>query len=325
MEKYSLILLSRKIYNKWCFDLARIINEDIKLSNSIITNVIVKNKPICFINDLDDTEIGNQDRTKIKTLYRNVTQIERETGRQETYMGFPFLAGHPIANRYIRGPLILFPISIEHKREGKTSGWFITSSKAKKPTVKESFNRSNSKSIWSNFSETLNEEIEEMIEQLILDSDYSKNAGRSKRESDVVIGIEMLFFKRLNAILESNKLPIQITDANELKTTQALNPISSTDQNEMERQKLHLLNYKVLGNFPQGDTSLYNDYGELINVVKGGEGNLGIIDNLLELPHKDDSVWNEGQGDEHMDVDLDDVPPNHLRLVLESDPRRHRN
>ena len=127
-------ILLRKIYNKWCFDLARIINEDIKLSNSIITNVIVKNKPICFINDLDDTEIGNQDRTKIKTLYRNVTQIERETGRQETYMGFPFLAGHPIANRYIRGPLILFPISIEHKREGKTAGGLLLF-KAKKPTV----------------------------------------------------------------------------------------------------------------------------------------------------------------------------------------------
>ena len=51
---------------------------------------------------------------------------------------------------------------------------------------------------------------------------------------------------------------------------------------------------------------------KLVNVVKGGR-EFSIVPSF-RIAHKDDSVWNEGQGDEHMDVDLDDVPPNHLRL-----------
>ena len=79
------------------------------------------------------------------------------------------------------------------------------------------------------------------------------------------------------------------------------------------------MNYKVLGNFPQGDTAIYFDYEELINRVKDGEGNLGIIDNLVEVPSSDD-VWNEGkEAEEKSDFDLDAIPSQELNLVLDSD------
>ena len=54
--------------------------------------------PLCIILDSDNSEFVNKDRTKLKTLYRNIIQIERETGRNETYFGFPFLleTGHSL-------------------------------------------------------------------------------------------------------------------------------------------------------------------------------------------------------------------------------------
>ena len=76
-------------------------------------------------------------------------------------------------------------------------------------------------------------------------------------------------------LLKNYNFPIEEIGP-KLNDTQIIEPISSQDQLVIEKQKLHLVNYKVLENFPQGDTAIYFDYEELINRVKDGEGNLGI-------------------------------------------------
>ncbi len=274
---------------------------------------------LLFLKRLNDTfeENAAKDRTKIKTLYRNTVQIERETGRQETYLGFPFLSGFVSQDKYIRGPLLLFPITLEYRREGRTSGWFITFSKYKRATVNraliEALKNSN-----VTFPDSISEELEELIEQF----PYLGNTdtfGLDKEDFEHLDKIEIMFFNKLVGILLSNKFPIESVLSEALKRTQPLEPISLQDQRNLDKkQKLHLINHKILGNFPQGDTSLYNDYNELIDKVRNGEGNLGIIDDLLELPH--DDVWEEGLGDERTDINPDEIKPNQLRLVLESDP-----
>jgi hypothetical protein len=70
----------------------------------------------------DKSEAAKKDRTKLRYLFRNITQIEREKGLQETYLGFPFLEGNINNDFYVRGPLILFPILLTYIEGKKQPG-----------------------------------------------------------------------------------------------------------------------------------------------------------------------------------------------------------
>lgn len=129
-------VLLKKINNKHNFDLTQLE----KIKEGILEKVVSKTiKNIgATLNDKKDEGAGqnilldsieNDDadsaRSKLKTLSRNLMQIEEETGQQTGYFGFPFLQGHPNPDFYIRGPLVLFPISLEYKRQAKNGGWFL--------------------------------------------------------------------------------------------------------------------------------------------------------------------------------------------------------
>ncbi|HJU59005.1 MAG TPA: hypothetical protein VJ583_04600 [Nitrososphaeraceae archaeon] len=78
----------RKLYDKWGFDLCKIINRNLTIGSKLTENAIIYKRPLCIIPDSDNSELVNKDRTKLKTFYRNIIQIERETGRNETYFWF---------------------------------------------------------------------------------------------------------------------------------------------------------------------------------------------------------------------------------------------
>ena len=107
---------------------------------------------------------------------------------------------------------------------------------------------------------------------------------------------------------------------NKLDESMLLEPLSKELQSELESEKLHLVNYKIIGHFPQGDSAIYADYEELMKRALAGELDQGIIDNLLEIPSPDEN-WEESeygeQGDD--DVNLDEIPTKDLNLILESD------
>ena len=113
-------ILLRRISDKWCFDLT-VVNEE----KRVVDHALLDKRFIRIISKSDKTELARKDNTRLRYLYRNVIQIEREKGLQETYIGFPFLVGNVNNEFYIRGPLILFPINLEYKQEGKQPGWYI--------------------------------------------------------------------------------------------------------------------------------------------------------------------------------------------------------
>ena len=62
-------------------------------------------------NRIFDTEIA-----KIKELAREVDEIEKETGKHELYVGFPFVFGsinHGATKTLIKAPLLLIPVKVE--------------------------------------------------------------------------------------------------------------------------------------------------------------------------------------------------------------------
>ena len=116
----------RRIYKKHNFDLL----ESEYLKAGSIQRIIessIQNKPLS-INILLDTnqdEEADSVRSKLLNLSRNLNLIEAETGQQTGFVGFPFLEGHLNSDFYIRGPLVLFPIGLERKRQSKGGGWFV--------------------------------------------------------------------------------------------------------------------------------------------------------------------------------------------------------
>ena len=135
IEQRNRSIMLRRVYDKWSFDLAKLVIRGNNSVRKVIEKGVVKKTPICLISDSDNSELADKDRTRLRSLFRNVTQLELETGLQETYFGFPFLVGHVGDDTYVRGPLILFPISIEYRKLAKPSGWYLLFSKEKPSLV----------------------------------------------------------------------------------------------------------------------------------------------------------------------------------------------
>jgi hypothetical protein len=131
LEQSNRSILLRRIYAKWSFDLSKLSIRGTPPTDLVIERAFQKRNGICLIPDSDNSELADKDRVKLRSLYRTLGQLELETGLEEAYLGFPFLVGHVGLDTYVRGPLILFPISIEYRKFGRPSGWFLSFSKEK--------------------------------------------------------------------------------------------------------------------------------------------------------------------------------------------------
>jgi hypothetical protein len=142
-------ILLRRISDKWCFDLTKISSE-----KKIVDHALLDRRPIRIQSKSDKSELARKDNARLRYLYRNIIQIEREKGLQETYLGFPFLVGNVNPEFYVRGPLILFPIKMEFRQETKQPGWYIVFLEDEKPILNKAPHRSIKKE-WRSISDRL--------------------------------------------------------------------------------------------------------------------------------------------------------------------------
>ena len=64
----------------------------------------------------DSARVVESEIAKVNDLKREVEEIEKETGRYELYIGYPFVFGsinHGANKTLIKAPLLLFPVKIE--------------------------------------------------------------------------------------------------------------------------------------------------------------------------------------------------------------------
>ena len=62
----------------------------------------------------------NTQITALKNLKREIEEIERETGRSELYLCYPFVYGN-VKNYTFRAPLLMFPVEIEIENDSSAS------------------------------------------------------------------------------------------------------------------------------------------------------------------------------------------------------------
>ena len=297
-------VLLKKIYNKHNFDLTQLE----KIKEGTIEKVVSKTiKNIgAALNDKKDEgasqnilldSIVNDDadsaRSKLKTLSRNLMQIEEETGQQTGYFGFPFLQGHPNPDFYIRGPVVLFPISLEYRRQAKNGGWFFHLAD-KRPILNGALIAALKKKGGYQLPENYEETFDELIEEI-------SNAKENPEE---------YFFNKVNDWIKTI-IPIDETK-NQIQTL-PLEPLSRDDIEKLENQPFHLVNYKIIGNFPQADNEIYKDYNALIE--NANLLDVGIIGELIDIEDPDKESFDS----ENSQIDIDSIRDRELNPVLASD------
>jgi len=285
----------KKLYDKHNFDLTKLEDKKPGIITKIITKLL-KNESTSInilLDSIDDDEADSL-RKKLRSLEKNLKLVEEETGQQTGYLGFPFLQGHANQHFYLRGPLVLFPISIQYTKQAKNGGWFLNTTD-KKPILNGALVAALKKiggySLPDNYEDTFDD---------LLDSFLESNSANLDRD----------FFNKLS---EWTKSLIQIDDKKNQAITNSLTQLSSDDIEKLEKQPFHLANYKIIGNFPQADNEIFKDYYELIK--RADHLNVGVIGELLEIQNHAESQ----STDEDFERDLNKVSNKEFNLVLESD------
>ena len=299
-------VLLRRIYNKHNFDLAqlemikegtiqRVTSKTLKNIRSVLTSSAYRVSPAKILLDSIDEEEAYTARSKLKALSRNLSYIEEETGQQAGYIGFPFLQGHVTPSFFVRGPLVLFPISLERRRQ--KGGWYIQFAN-RRPILNGALIASLRKKGNYNLPEDYEESFDEMIEDVANAPDDS----------------EEYFFDRVCRWIKK-MVPVD-TAKNQLETVQ-LPELDRDRLDQMVRQPLHLANYKIIGNFPQADDQIYKDYNYLIKDTSRRWP--GVVGSLLGAEPDVKATKRDNESDGDGSVDLDNISDNQINTVLKSD------
>ncbi len=99
---------------KWTFDLSSLNPFGYQHANKLIENSLAF-RPSQMLPKPSEETGGHHLKLngKLKHLHRSITEIQREKGLYDLYLGFPFLTGIPIGTEtLIQAPLILVPVTL---------------------------------------------------------------------------------------------------------------------------------------------------------------------------------------------------------------------
>ena len=277
VTKKNRSVLFKKIYKKHNFDLAtlenlrkgtvkRVVFKAIKNIDAALSDKKGERQNILLDSIISDA--ADAARSHLRTLSRNLGQIEEETGQQTGYLGFPFLQGHANADFYVRGPIVLFPIFLGYERKARNGGWFLHL-EDKRPIL----NGALIAALKKKGGYMLPEDYEETFDELI-EGTFAENENP-----------EEYFFNRVSDWI---KTVIPIDQSENQTQTAPLKPLGRDDIEALENQRLHLVSHAIIGNFPQADNEIYKDYDKLLK--NAGDIDVGIIGKLVDVEDPDSEL-----------------------------------
>jgi very-short-patch-repair endonuclease len=240
-----------KLYNKWSFDLTELDNlsklSKEKVSESIVEQVINRKKnEVILLKPTQDYETSMFLSKKLTDLYRNIKAIEDETGIHDFYLGFPFLSGSFADGTFFQAPLFLYPVRLE-KNNVNSQKW-VLKIEDDDPQINRTLFLAFKKLNNLNFTEEFFEQAAEMA---------------NKNNYDDWVNF-----------LNSYEIKVSFSPQGLTKLTEY------KKEEEPETVRLTLLENAVIGNFPQGGSSLVKDYEDLILLSE--ESDLSLAGELIE-------------------------------------------
>lgn len=240
-----------KLYNKWSFDLTELdklnkLSKE-KVSESIVEQVIKQSKrEVTLLKPSLDNETSMTIAKKLTDLYRNIKAIEDETGIHDFYLGFPFLSGTLTDGTFFQAPLFLYPVRLE-KNNVNSQKWILKSDEGG-PQI--------NRTLFLAFKK---------LNNLNFNEDFFEQAGEIASSYD---------YDRWLSFLKQYEMNVSFTSKGLRKLTEY------KKEEEPSVANLTLLEHGIIGNFPQGGSSLVKDYEELI--VLSEESDLSLAGELIE-------------------------------------------
>ncbi|MDA8008210.1 MAG: AAA domain-containing protein [Alphaproteobacteria bacterium] len=185
----------------------------------------------------------------LRTLAESLDRIEEETGQHAGYVGFPFIQGR-VRGDYVRGPLVLFPVKLERRRQDRNGGWYLVFGRT--PIVNGALVSKIRPDLPSDFDESFNDMIDSM-------EGYS---GRDHAAGFIEIASAWASRVIGTGPFDGKKSRIRDMTAAEI---------------DDDDGPLRVVDHRVLGSFPQGSSEIYGDYGPLMEKT----GDLGPVSDLL--------------------------------------------
>ncbi|MBD8521274.1 DUF4011 domain-containing protein [Lysinibacillus fusiformis] len=248
-----------KIHQKWSFDLASIDSIEGKENAQSILKKIVQQKTkgkITLLNPSLDDERSMILSKKLTDLYRQIKAMEDETGVNDFYLGYPFLSGVLLDGTFIQAPLFLYPIRLE-KDNISMRRWVLHLEEGG-PQLNRTLFLALKKLNKLGFSEEIFEEVDAVAS--------SMNFGE------------------ITAFLEKHQMKVKF-----IKTGfSRLKEYKVSDIPEVAG--MSLLENAVIGDFPQGGSSIVRDYDELINLSESSS--LSLVGDMINPDH--DLVYEAG-------------------------------
>ncbi len=163
----------------------------------------------------------------INYLLREINAVEKETGKYELYLSYPFVEGRCNDGSFVRAPLFMFPIKLEKV----SNRWQLNNIVEQEVLINKVFIFA-----YAKFNDVKVTDIE------------TEYASLESFTEDVIIG--------LLKYLEDNK--IHIIDSG-LRTIEKFKDYTNATLPTYQTGELLLKNYMVMGQFPLSN-SIYTDY-----------------------------------------------------------------
>ncbi|WP_102346023.1 AAA domain-containing protein [Bacillus sp. Marseille-P3661] len=271
-----------KLYNKWSFDLTELdqLSEE-KVSVSIVENIIKQTKSdITLLKPSINNEASLAISRKLTDLSRNIKAIEEETGIHDFYLGFPFLTGTLSDGTFFQAPLFLYPIRLE-KNNVHTQKWILKLDEGE-PQI--------NRTLFLAFKK---------LNNLTFTEDFFEQAGEIATQFDYDSWLNLLKSIEMNVYFSQQS----ITKLKEYKKEEIPGVANLT-----------LIENAVIGNFPQGGSSLVKDYEALIELSEGS--NLSLAGELIEPSDQD---FNMEHNPENLHMKLTDQEDGEILNLLQTD------
>ncbi len=239
-----------KIYNKWSFDLTELdilsTNADEKISESIVKKIIMRSKgEITLLKPTMNNEDSMVISKKLTDLSRNMKAIEEESGIHDFYLGYPFISGSLSDGTFFQAPLFLYPIRLE-KSKVNTQKWIVK--------VEDGGPQIN-RTLFLAFKKMNNVDFTEA---------FFEEAAETAKKYDVDVW---------NAFFEKYEMNFSFSRNGLMK-------LKEYKRDEIPQlSETTILEHAIIGNFPQGSSSLVKDYDALIELSK--EAPLSLVGELV--------------------------------------------
>lgn len=247
-----------KKYDKWSFDLNSVKQLD-QDPQTVLDAIITKKGKVDLLKQNVNNEESLNLSGKLTSLFRNLKSIEEETGLYDLYIGYPFISGSMLDGTYIRAPLFLHPVKLEKVKTHGTK-WTLEANTDSEPML--------NRSVFLAMQKMSNLHVpDEMYEEA------EKKAAN-------------LNFLEWLTWLKGYSLNINWIDNSGIK------PFPDYRKDtipEFKKGEFQLDNLAILGHFPQGNSALLKDYEDFIEELDGGNPDLGIVSDLINVDGSDSS------------------------------------